>query len=134
MRAFTCNAVAAIALALALSGCGSKPGQIEKQATPVTDIQKPATLTTEQDAVQKILSQQFNVAPSQILMDQPITVPPLSADDLDLVEIVMELDDRFGIMIPDDAVPVVNETSRITPNQLVSIVLEAQKKKRTTPD
>lgn len=110
-------------------GCGSKPAPVEGQPAPVASTTGQATMTAEQKAVQSILAEQFKVEPNVIGMDQPITAPPLSADDLDLVEIVMELEDRFGVLIPDSSVPLVSEKSQLTPNQLVSIVQEARKKK-----
>lgn len=116
-------------LAVVICGCNSKSAPVEDQAAPVASTIRHATMTDEQKAVQSILAEQFKVEPSVISMDQPITAPPLSADDLDLVEIVMELEDRFGISIPELSVPLVSEKSQLTPNQLVSIVQEAQKNK-----
>jgi hypothetical protein len=65
-------------------------------------------------------------------MDRPISDSPLKADDLDLVEIVMELEERLGIEIADAAIerqagPLGKGTVRITPSQLVSIARDAPK-------
>ncbi len=120
---------AAALMAVVFCGCNSKSAPVEDQAAPVAGTTSHAKMTDEQKAVRSVLAEQFKVEPSVIGMDQPITEPPLSADDLDLVEIVMELEDRFGISIPDTSVPLVSEKSQLTPNQLVSIVQEAQKNK-----
>jgi acyl carrier protein len=63
-------------------------------------------------------------------MDRPISEPPLKADDLDLVEIVMTLEERRGVEISDAALERYGKLGgpvRITPNQLATIVKEAPK-------
>jgi acyl carrier protein len=88
-------------------------------------------------AVRAVISDLLKVDSSAIPMDKPISEPPLKADDLDLVEIVMELEERQGVEISDAALeryaggkfgkgPI-----RITPNQLVLIVREAPKLKES---
>lgn len=68
---------------------------------------------------------------SAIRMDNPISDPPTKADDLDLVEIVMNLEERVGVEITDAAIErylggkMLNTPPRITPNQLARIVGEA---------
>lgn len=120
---------AVVLMAVVICGCDSKSAPVEGRTAPVASTPGQSALTAEQKTVRTILAEQFKVEPSAIGMDQPITEPPLSADDLDLVEIVMELEDRFGISIPDTSVPLVSEKSQLTPNQLVSVVQEAQKNK-----
>src|SRR5262249_10399918 len=95
---------------------------------------------TEENAVRAVISELFKVDASAISMDKPISEPPLNADELDLVEIVMALEDRQNVVIPDEAldryvggkvgrIPVF----RITPSQLASIVREASKQKPKRP-
>ncbi len=85
--------------------------------------------------VRAVISELFKVDPSAIPMDKPISAPPLKADDLDLVELVMVLEERHGVTISDAAVEryagkLGKEPIRITPNQLVSLVREAPKGQR----
>lgn len=50
----------------------------------------------------KIVAEQVATAPDKITMASSIA-NELGADSLDVVEIVMSLEDEFGIVIPDDA-------------------------------
>ena len=43
------------------------------------------------------------VEPSDITLDARFADTPIEADSLDLVELVMALEEEFGIDIPDDA-------------------------------
>lgn len=87
-------------------------------------------------AVREVIAGVFGVDAATIPMDRPISDPPLRADDLDLIEIVMELEERLGIEVADAAVePYLGGLppkgpARITPNQLVSIAREAPKAKQ----
>jgi acyl carrier protein len=105
---------------LALNGC--------------TDPSNGLSKDNAEAAVRAVISSHFNVASAVINMDRSITDPPLNADELDLVEMIMELEERHGIEISDAAVNRVTGgtlgkgPSRITPNQLASIVRGASKK------
>ena len=118
-------------LLLTLPGCGSQ----DRPETPVSVAPKVVPAAPKAPAgptevgVRRILAAQFEVDPSKIAFDQPMSKPPLNADELALVEIVMELEDHFSIVIPDhelDLDGLKNElgepTVRITPRQLVEIV------------
>lgn len=52
--------------------------------------------------VKEIVSEQMNVAKDQITREASFTTD-LGADSLDTVELVMELEEEFGITIPDEA-------------------------------
>ena len=56
------------------------------------------------DKVKDIISKQLSVKPEEIKNDSNIA-EELGADSLDLVEILMSLEDEFGISIPDEAIP-----------------------------
>ena len=56
------------------------------------------------DKVKDIVAKQLSVKPEEIKNDSNIA-EELGADSLDLVEILMSLEDEFGISIPDEAIP-----------------------------
>ena len=56
------------------------------------------------DKVKEIIAKQLSVKPEEIKNDSNIA-EELGADSLDLVEILMSLEDEFGISIPDEAIP-----------------------------
>ena len=93
----------------------------------------PTARDSTEKAVVAVISEFFKVDASAIVMDRSISDPPLNADDLDVVEIVMDLEERLGIEISDEAVERVGGGKlgggpiRITPNQLVSLARQAPK-------
>jgi acyl carrier protein len=110
---------------LVLLGCAPDAG-------PGKGPSRAASPESAEDAVRAVLAQQFKVDASSIAMDKPISDPPLKADDLDVVEIVMELEERLDISIPDDAMDRrlgkdAGKWPQITPNQLAAVVRECPK-------
>ena len=60
------------------------------------------TSTAEaQSIIQKIASEVIGVEPSKIDLKSQLTNPRIGADTLDIVEIVMEVEETFGIAVPD---------------------------------
>ncbi|MFM7130062.1 MAG: acyl carrier protein [bacterium] len=55
-----------------------------------------------EERVKEIVSEQMNVAKDQVTREAAFTTD-LGADSLDQVELVMELEEEFGITIPDEA-------------------------------
>ncbi len=56
------------------------------------------------ETVRDIIAKQLSVKVEEIKNDSNIA-EELGADSLDLVEILMSLEDEFGISIPDEAIP-----------------------------
>lgn len=56
------------------------------------------------EKVKKILVSQLRVDEKKVTKDTNLTTD-LGADSLDLVEILMSLEEEFGISIPDEVIP-----------------------------
>ena len=56
------------------------------------------------DKVKEIIAQQLSVK-VDVIQDTTNIAEELGADSLDLVEILMSLEDEFGISIPDEMIP-----------------------------
>ena len=56
------------------------------------------------EKVRDIIAKQLSVKPETVA-DTSNIAEDLGADSLDLVEILMSLEDEFGISIPDEAIP-----------------------------
>ena len=53
------------------------------------------------EKVQEALAQQFDMDPQAITMDTNL-IDDIGADSLDVVELIMSLEDEFGIAISDE--------------------------------
>ena len=62
--------------------------------------------------VRDALAKQFEIDPETITMDTSI-VDDLGADSLDVVELIMSLEDMFGISISDDGASQLDTVRRI---------------------
>ena len=62
--------------------------------------------------VRDALAQQFEVEPDSITMDTNL-IDDLGADSLDVVELIMSLEDMFGISITDEDAVQLYTVSRI---------------------
>lgn len=60
-----------------------------------------APLTAVADAVRRLLAEQLAIEPDECTPEAHV-VDDLGADSLDQVELVMALEERFGIEIPDE--------------------------------
>jgi acyl carrier protein len=114
--AWRCRHVATFVIAIC--GCASEPDPVEK-------------------AVRAVISDYLKVDPTAIEMNNPLSNPPLKADALDLVQIVMTLEERLGVDISDaelerqTAIKLGQGFARITPAQLVSVARTAPKLERS---
>ena len=55
------------------------------------------------EKIRSFLAEQLGVDTSQITMDSDL-LNDFEADSLDIVDMVMTLEDEFGIEVPDDAI------------------------------
>ncbi len=56
----------------------------------------------EFEKIQSIIAEVLNVEKEKITMDTTF-VDDLNADSIDIVQIIMSIEEEFGITIPDDA-------------------------------
>ena len=64
------------------------------------------------EKVQEALAKQFEMDPQTITMDTNL-IDDLGADSLDVVELIMELEDEFGVTISDEAAAELYTVGRI---------------------
>ena len=55
------------------------------------------------EKIRALLAEQLDIDPSKITMDSDI-MSDFEADSLDIVDMVMTLEDEFGVEVPDDAI------------------------------
>ena len=56
------------------------------------------------EKIRKIVAQQLDLDPEAITMESRL-IEDLKADSLDIVELIMDLEQDFGVEIPDDDLP-----------------------------
>lgn len=64
------------------------------------------------EKVRDILAEQFEIDPSEISAETNI-VDDIGADSLDIVELIMELEDSYGITISDEDAPALTTVGKI---------------------
>ena len=69
---------------------------------------------TTNEKLKEIIAAQLRIEPSEIEDDTDI-VDDLGADSLDVVEILMVIEEEFGVTIPDDEVVSLKKLSILTP-------------------
>ena len=117
------NVTLILSLLVAAVGCGSSPNAVLPPKV------ESANATAQQVCV--IAAELFRVKVSDV---KPTTsLADLNADQLDLVELVMELEDQFDISIPDKAITAAtggddwqSHFDRLTIDKLTQIVTSLQ--------
>lgn len=69
---------------------------------------------TTNEKLKEIIAAQLRIDPSEIADDTDV-VDDLGADSLDVVEILMVIEEEFGVTIPDDEVALLKKLSVLTP-------------------
>ena len=64
-------------------------------------------METMYEKVQAILARQLRVDPAQVTLDAQIK-KDLGADSLDILQLLMRIEDQYGIVIPDKALATFN--------------------------
>lgn len=64
------------------------------------------------EKVKSILAEQFEIDPETVTMDTSL-IDDLGADSLDVVELIMSLEDNYGISISDDDAAELHTVRRI---------------------
>ena len=59
---------------------------------------------TTSDRVKQAIQSVLKLTPGQVIQDTDNVKDDLGADSLDLIEIVMEIEDQYGMDIPDEEV------------------------------
>ena len=119
-------AAAALALLLPLLPGGAPP-----RALAQDESREPVTATEVLQKVRKQIAMQLGVATKQIAPGRPLR--EYGADELDIVELVMALEQEFDIEIPDDVGsdqgPRGGEQT-VTAQHFVDVVMEQLRRKR----
>ncbi len=53
------------------------------------------------EKVQKLIAQQFGIDAAKVTMESDL-VKDLGADSLDIADLIMTLEDEFGVTVPDE--------------------------------
>ena len=125
-----------LAMCVVLVLAGQKPKPVEPApAGPVGAAANGARLAISdsiEEQVCQIVARQMNVDRSKI--DLNTSLANLHADDLDLVELVMELEDHFQIQIPDEDVDAGLGAKNLTIRTFVNIVNDRLRQRTTGVD
>ena len=73
------------------------------------------------DKVKELVAEQLGISKDKITENSHI-IEDLGADSLDVIEMLMTLEDEYGITIPDDKISQIK-----TINQIVELIEECQK-------
>ena len=76
--------------------------------------------------VRSVIAERFAVSPASFDLNESLSDPPFKADDLDVVELIMTLEERLGVVIPDQTADKhCPDLLRCTPAMLASTASEA---------
>ncbi len=133
IRFTSCSALALL-LFSAATGCDRGPRRISDPVVVVrSDDRGPST---DEAAIIVILGKHFGKEPEEI--QRSTSLKDLGADELDLVEVVMELEEAFHVSIPDEAIEKAagaatkdNPLKALTASKLAALVEDARHTPKT---
>jgi len=73
-------------------------------AARVTPQAIPADRQQLENRIRDIVAKELGVAPDEVDVGAPLSKQKVAADELDTIEIVMEIEEAFGVEIPDEEV------------------------------
>ena len=128
-------AIALLAACSLLSGCGNKSHS--PTSNPKADGDKQKTQSVSSDygqilsGVRDIVAKQLSLEASAVDVDVPLSKQKVAADELDVVEIIMNVEETFGIEIKDEEVslPEGQLQDDLSVRKLVDIVAKKKGKK-----
>jgi acyl carrier protein len=99
----------------------------DRQSEPKAAVPALGDHHRTRQKVLAIVAELLEKDPATIDPQQQLGHPDIGADELDVVEIIMEVEDAFGIEIPDEAFidPQTKALTEITVQKLVGIVLSS---------
>jgi acyl carrier protein len=103
----------------------------ERKAGPITGPSSP-----REARVREIVAEHFAKPPEKLDVVVPLKAQGIDIDELDVVDLVMEIEDVFGVTIADDAIASALGGEKWDPGKLSIAILadvaaEAQGSKRT---
>jgi acyl carrier protein len=108
-----------VVMLVAVGGCTNSPSpsKITEKQAPMQDVER---------VVRSVIAERFSVNPASIDMNAPLSDPPCKANELDVVELIMTLEEHLGVDIPDKTVEKhCPDPLRCTPAMLASIGSDA---------
>jgi acyl carrier protein len=127
-------AIALITTLSLLSGCGNKSHPQTSNLKPEGD--KPIQSVSSDyeqilSGIRNIVAKQLSLDASAIDVDVALSKQKVAADDLDVVEIIMNIEETFGIEIKDEEVshPEGHLKDDMSVRKLADIVARKQKRK-----
>jgi acyl carrier protein len=126
-------AIALIATLILLSGCENKFSQTSNSKARVDKPTQVVSSDPEQilSGIRNIVAKQLNLEASAVDVDAPLAKQKVAADELDVVEIIMGIEETFGIEIKDEEVsnPEGHLKNDLSVRTLVDIVVKKKGKK-----
>lgn len=99
--------IALIATLSLLSGCGNKSHSQTSNSKAGVDKPTRAVLSEDEQllsGIRDIVAKQLSLDASAIDVELPLSKQKVAADELDVVEIIMGVEETFGIEIKDEEV------------------------------
>jgi acyl carrier protein len=86
---------------LAAAACTRPSDTTPPRASDSSAANAPADRQQLENRIRELAAKVLGVAPEEVDVGTPLSKQKVAADELDMVEIVMEVEDAFGVEIPD---------------------------------